>query len=214
MATAQTLLDAGLNRSVSNDAGKLTTDTELLGVLSRKLSAYMALLSLGAADRGMTKTTVGIAGAPPFGSIPADAVDLRRVEGNAGEKVTIIPASEKDRSWHLAPCVYRVGQLLYSRALTGDPVTGDTLTLYYDDAPLAITALSDTIDARFPAQCHELLVLDLALYASAKDEGRNPSEYERLTKERDFHWQVFTALTGSASGALTSPHGRPAPEKA
>jgi hypothetical protein len=93
-------------------------------------------------------------------------------------------------------------------------VSGDVLTLYVDDAPATVTALSDTIDPRFPVQCHELLVLDLALYASAKDEGRNPSEYERLSKERDFHWSVFTALVASPSGATTSPHGRPAPEKA
>lgn len=214
MASAQSLIDAGLARSVGNDSGKLTIDAELLGVLSRKLSAYMALLALGAADRGMSATSLTFAGTPAIAAIPANTVDIRRVEDAAGASVSVIPVDEKDRSWHLAPAVYRVGSSLYSRGLTGDPIAGDTVTAYVDDAPATITALADVIDARFPVQCHELLVLDLALYASAKDEGRNPSEYERLSKERDFHWTVFTALVGAASGATTSPHGRPSPEKA
>ena len=214
MATAQTILEAGINRSTSNDPGKLSMDSELLGLLNRKYQTYHAMLGLSAPDRALGTGVVAMAGSPPAGTLPTDMVDLRRVQTAAGVQVSVVPVDEKDRSWHLAPAVYRQGNTIVSLGRTGDPVAAASLTIYYVDAPGALSALGDTLDARFPVQCHELLVLDVALYLSAKDEGRNPSEYERLKSERDFHWQAFTALVASPSGALTSPHGRPASEKA
>lgn len=211
--TVQTIIEAGLARSVASDPGKLTTDAELIGVLNRKYQTYFGLIAFAASDRGLASTTVTLAGSPPSGVLPTDVIDIRRVESATGTRIPIIPADEKDRSWHLAPRVYRKGQALVSVAGASDPIAGDILTLYVDDAPTALAALTDTLDSRFPVQCHELLVLELALYSSTKDEGRNPNEMKALQEERTFHLAAFEKLVGSPSGALTSPHGRPAPEK-
>lgn len=141
MATAQDIIESAYARSSSNDAGKLAVDGEMLAHLNRKYQHYFALFVARGGDVGVTKSAVALAGAPATGALPADMVDLIRIETTAGAKVNLIPVTEKARSWHLAPAVYRLGNSLVSRGNAGDPAAGETINVYLKDATTAFTPL-------------------------------------------------------------------------
>lgn len=206
MSTAQQLIEAAYARSTANDAGKLASDGELLGHLNRKYQSLYAIMGMRSGDNAIAKVALNFAGGPPaFAALPADIIDLVRVEKNDGSRAYLIPANEKDRSWHLAPAMYRQGNSLVSRGQAGDPVAGDTYQLLHIDAPAGLNALATATDARFPVRFEDLLVLDLAVYLSVKDEGRNQSEYEALKQERDRALEMFVALTQHSNSAKERP---------
>jgi hypothetical protein len=191
VTTAQNIIEAAYSRSTSNDPGKLAVDLELIGHLNRKYQSVFAVFGIEGGDTTLAKTTMLLAGLPGTAALPADIADITRLEDANGKKVHIVPAEEKDRSWHLSPAVFRQGLSLVSLARSGDPVLGQVLTLFYIDAPAPLVALATALDARFPARFEQLLILDLAIYLSLKDDGRDNKEYEELkaeltTAERDF----------------------------
>jgi hypothetical protein len=174
MSTAQQLIEAAYARSTANDAGKLAGDGELLGHLNRKYQALYAIYASLSGDNAITKTAIVFAGGPPAAApLPTDIIDIVRVEKADGSRAYLIPASEKDRSWHLAPAMFRQGNSLVSRNQAGDPIAADSYNLFHIDSPATLAALATAIDARFPVRFEDLLVLDLAVYLSVKDEGRN-----------------------------------------
>jgi hypothetical protein len=150
MATAQDFIEAALVRSSANDPGKLATDGELLNHCSRLVARLFALFARARPDKAQSTTTVALAGNPPSGALPQDLIDLRRVEKADGTKVHLIPATEKERTWHIAPSVYQVGNTLYSRNKAGDPIALDVLTLYVLDQPAALAGLASGIDVGSP----------------------------------------------------------------
>jgi hypothetical protein len=183
MATAQDFIEAALVRSSANDPGKLATDGELLNHCSRLVARLFALFARARPDKAQSTTTVALAGNPPSGALPQDLIDLRRVEKADGTKVHLIPATEKERTWHIAPSVYQVGNTLTSRAKAGDPIATDVLTLYVLDQPAALTGLTSGIDVRFPVRHHQLVIDLLALYLDTKDTGRDAQAHEKLKVE-------------------------------
>lgn len=210
MATAQALIEAAYSRSTANDPGKLATDGELLGVLNRVYQLYYALKAVSMPGAHTTSSNVVLAAF--IGAIPAEAIDIRRAEGTgggvtAGAKVNIIPVEEKDRSWHLAPAMYRQGNSLISRQGAGDPLATDTIKLFYIDAPAALAALATATDARWPSRFDELLIVELAMYLSTKDAKRDPAEFTKLSSYRLAQVQAFFQLCGLSMTALQSPHG-------
>src|SRR3954468_23955036 len=80
MSTAQQLIEAGYSRSTANDAGKLASDGELLLHLNRKYQSLYAIMALEGGDNALTRTTIALAGAPPAAALPADVIDIKRVE--------------------------------------------------------------------------------------------------------------------------------------
>ena len=205
MTTAQQLIESAYARSTSNDPGKLAVDLELIQHLNRKYQQVWAIAAVAGGDNMLASTALTFLGSPPFTALPVDVVDLVRLQTAAGDKVHIIPVDERDRSWHLAPAVHRQGMTLVSRAKTGDPVNGDTLVLYHLDAPATLVALGSAIDARFPVRFENLLELDLAVYLSMKDEGRDAKEYAQLKSELSEAEQVFSALTLGSDYAKERP---------
>lgn len=196
MATVQDLYESAIASSTANDAGKLSTDTEILNHLNRTFQLRFAVWSqiVGGAASG-TPLLLTFSGTPATVTLPTDIIDVDRLEVG-GLKVRMFPVEEKDRSWHLPPGVYRQGLTLVSRGNAGDPIIGNILTAWIDDAPATLTALSSVIDVRFPVRFHKLLILDLALYLDTKDEGRDPAGHQKLLDEFNREEQMFGAVIG------------------
>lgn len=200
MTTAQDVIEAGYARSTLNDPGKLAGDLELINFLNRRYQLRFALLASASGDDMLASTALYFAGAPPFSTLPADIIDLIRLQDAGGGKVHIIPVDERDRSWHIAPAVHRQGLTIVSRNKTGDPGPGSSLVLYYLDAPTPLVGLASALDARYPARWEGLLINDVAVYLSIKDDGRVETEYKQLMAdvagdERAFNLLVYGSAT-------------------
>src|SRR6185295_10391559 len=116
--------------------------------------------------------------------LAADLIEIRRLQTALGAKVHLIPGTEIDRTWHIAPSVYRTGNTLQSRGRAGDPVLNDVLTAWLLASGTPMSSLGATIDSVFPTRHHEILVNDLALYMDAKDEDRDPAQYQKLVRDQ------------------------------
>lgn len=209
MSSAQQLIEAAYARSTANNPGKLATDGELLPHLNRIYQARYAIMATAAPDRASTRTTVTLAGSPPSATLPTDSIDIRRVQTAAGTKVNIIPLEELERTWHLAPAVYRQGNSIISRGGAGDPIAAEVLTLFHLDAPAALSALASATDGRYPVRFEQLLVDELALYLDSKDPNRNAAAHEKLRKAFEAGETAFLAVNGLGSSAKQSPHASP-----
>jgi hypothetical protein len=194
MVIVQDLVEAAYASSTANDPGKLALDNELYNHLNRTFQLRYALWSKAVGDTASDAPLVlTFSGTPPTVPLPTDIIDIDRFE-IAGTKGYLIPIAEKERTWHLAPSIYRQGLSLVSRGQTGDPIIGTVMTLWIDDAPATLSSLSSTIDIRFPVRFHKLLILDLALYLDTKDEGRDPAQHQKLVDELQNEEQMFSAV--------------------
>jgi hypothetical protein len=205
MTTAQQLIESAYSRSTGNDPGKLAGDLELVAYLNRRYQLRFALLAAASGDNMLAKAALVMAGAPALAALPADLIDVVRAENSGGGKVRIVPADEKDRSWHIAPAVFRQGMSLVSLMRSGDPGVGYALTLFYLDAPTALTVLASALDSRYPARFEGLLITDLSLYLSSKDEGRDEGEYKELLGEAAAEEKAFNLLVYGSASAKERP---------
>jgi hypothetical protein len=213
MTTAQQIIEAGYARSTLNDPGKLAGDLELIGHLNRRYQLRCAELALAAGDNWLSRQTISFVGSPATLSLPADVIDLNRLEAADGSKVHLIPNDEKDRAWHVGPSVIRVGNTIVTRGKSGDPGTGFPLTVHLLDAPVALVALASVLDPRYPARHEPLLILDLSIYLSIKDEGRDMNDWTQLVHERDdvekkFYRELFGADYAKEHPSLAQDSGR------
>jgi len=205
MTTAQQLIESAYSRSTGNDPGKLAGDAELIAYLNRRYQLRFALLAAASGDNMLAKTSLVLAGAPAAAALPADLIDVIRIENSAGAKVHIVPSDEKDRSWHSTPAVFRQGLSLVSLMRSADPGIASVLTLFYLDAPTALTLLASALDARYPARFENLLTIDLAIYLSTKDDGRDEGEYKELKLEMDREEAAFNLLVYGSATAKERP---------
>lgn len=184
-ATAQVFLEGAYNRSSINNPGKLAQDPELLLHLDRVYQRTWALIARARPDEFAVPSNVAAVGAPAEILLAADTIDVVSVRRAAAPyaEVNVIPASELARKWHLAPAMYRTGLKLVSRALTGDPLNGESFVVSLLDAPAALVALGSSVDPRWPSRHYQLLVDYLACYLSVKDAGRAPEEHTKLLEE-------------------------------
>lgn len=189
--TAQQLIEAAYARSTANDPGKLATDDELLGRLARTYAGLFALAARQRPDEFATAQMITLSGGDAHYVLPGDLIEVRRLRNAAKATVHLIPASEIDRLWHVAPSMYRTGGTLYSRAKAGDPVAGDVITAWLLLAGVVITALSTALDATFPTRHTEILSNDLALYLDAKDEDRDPEQFRKLAADQSMKLAAF-----------------------
>lgn len=183
MTLVSDLITAAYLRSSQNDPGKLAQDAELIGHANRVYQRTWALIARARPDEFSASTDLTLASVPPQVALPASFIDLLGVTDAGGATVRVIPATERTRRWHLAPCVYRVGMTLYSRAESDDPIAGDALTAVYLDAPPTLDALADSLDTRWPARHEQVLVDYLAVYLSVKDSGRSAGDRQVIMDE-------------------------------
>lgn len=210
MATAQVIVEAAFSRSTKNDPGKLAVDGEMIGTLDRVHQTLYAVAAVAAPERHTVGVNLVLAAS--IATIPTDSIDLRRVEGfagtvAAGSKINVIPVEEKDRSWHIAPRMYRLSSTLVSLGGVGDPGAADMVKLFHLDAPAAITVLGSTTDARFPKRYDELLIVTMAIYLSTKDAGRDMADFNKLNEYWKSLLTMFLNDCGLSMTALQTPHG-------
>lgn len=191
--TAQALLEGAYTRSASNDAGKLASDAELLAHLGRVYHRAWPLVARARPDQFGATLALTLAGIPPTAALPADVIDVLAVQTATGTEVAVIPSTERAKSWHLAPAVYRLGLTLVSRNRGGDPISGAVLTATVLDAPAALPALTSTLDPRWPVRHTQLLVDLLAVYLSVKDTGRSAGEHAKVVAELQQSAGAFAA---------------------
>jgi hypothetical protein len=217
------IIEAAWSRSTAFNPGKLAQDAEVLAHLNRKFQNLFARWAVRAGDKANAQTWLTWTGMPAVTDLPAEQVDIIRLETSDGQEITLLPAREQGRIWHLAPACYQVGAQLRSRGAIAyvygyqrDPAQGDVSTMFHKSAPPPITSLDDTLDARFPIR-HELgLVLDLAVMLATKQEGIAPGTLQALTAELTREEATFAYLIGETTSAREAAHvGKvPASEKA
>lgn len=180
---ARTIITGGYNRSSANDPGKLATDSELLEHLNRVYQRCYALVARARPDEFSGTTDLTLAGVPPHAGLPTDVIDVLDIVDATGARVNLVPMIDRNRSWQLPPCVFRRGTILVSRNTGGDPLVGDVLTVGILDAPAPLFAMTSLVDSRFPIRHVQLLVDYIACYLSAKDAGRDATEYRKIVDE-------------------------------
>lgn len=183
MATAQEWIEAAYNRSTANDAGKIAEDAELIVHLNRIYQRFYALYARARPGLVTTKMSLTLIGNPAMAAMSPVPIDLRFIFNESEKQVNLIDNTERERTHHLYPCVYREGAYLISRNHDGDPVNCDILELTVLDTPVTLSVLASVVDPRFPVRHHQLVIDSLALYLATKDEGRDPAEYDKLSKE-------------------------------
>lgn len=207
MTLAVEWIEASYNRSALNDAGKLAVDAELLGHLNRVYQRFYALFAKARPDEAASATTLTFASSPGFVALPADLIAITSIKLAAtGADVHLIPAHEIQRLWHMAPSVYRVGNVLYSRNLGGDPLAGATMNVLWLTAPATLSALINVIDVRFPTRHHQLCIDSLALYLDTKDAGRDQEDHAKIVAEYQTALSTFASEYALPPDAISWAH--------
>jgi len=206
MTTALQIIEAGYSRSTANDPGKLATDDELLGRLDRSYQGLFALAARQRPDEFATQASIVLVAPDSRYDLTPGTIEVRRLRSASLRTVHLIPAAEIDRLWHVAPCMYRTGNSLYSRGKAGDPVTGDTLTAWLLLPGTSLTTLATVLDATFPTRHVEILVNDLALYLDAKDEDRDPAQFQKLAGDQAMKLAAFAGEYDLDASALEFVH--------
>lgn len=208
--TAKTLIDAAYSRSAANDPDKLATNTELISVIDRRLKQiYSAAARQNPFYFG---EPVSVSGDGSRWPRPANAELVFYVESDgaagtgadkkiaaAGTEVSIVPF--EDREVDDPPRIYALGRGYLSVGLdTSDPsasVNGDKLKFFYSrrhadlDPLLPPSDAANTLEADWPEQFNDLLVIHLARYLSIKDVARSDAEVTALQTELTELMQVF-----------------------
>lgn len=166
MATLRQLIDAAYSRSTFNDPDKLATDRELAAVIDRRFKEMFSIAAgINPYYFGKRSTVEGVAGE---WSRPVDAEMIARVEMADGTEVTVVPFEDKEAE--LPPCVYAFGRKYYKTPeSTALPDTA-TLTFFYSKSPATMSTAADELDADWPEQFNDLIVLHVARYLAVKDQ--------------------------------------------
>lgn len=189
-ATCEQLITAAYSRSSWNDPDKLATNSELIGVIDRRMKQ---IYSMAARANPLYFGTISSSVAPTTDSAsvyswarPSDAELIFRVEAGTaigtpgttittGTEISVVPFEDKQAE--LAPRIYEFGQRYYTAGLTGDPVAAATnahsLTFYYSKRHRDLTTLNNsttgTLESQWPSQFDDLIVLHIAKYLATKD---------------------------------------------
>lgn len=173
--TAKDIIEAAWSRSTFNDPDKLATDAELIGVIDRRMKQ---LYSVAARNNPLyfgTRATVGYDANVGGWIRPANAEMVVRIvnNGNAAE-IHIVPF--EDRFAEMAPRVYEFGQVYFSSGGPGDPITTDILQFQFSRRHVNLNpsqptnAAANTLEASWPEQFNDLIVLHVSKYLALKDQ--------------------------------------------
>lgn len=193
--TVQAVLTGAYAHSAKNNPSKIATDaTELLQVVIR---ATRGLYSFAARVNpfffAVKTNVVGVAG---VWARPVAAESLFRIEDDSDDEVAVVPLDDKLAEPSM-PAVYEFGQNFYTAGAVIDPDATDTLTFFYSKRPDSPADITANIDATWPEQFNELLMLEVAIYLALKD-GRT-EELSTLTAARDKEVQLYVAFLEHAT---------------
>lgn len=218
MATAQEIIEAGLAQSAAAAPGATVgLGSELLDELRRALGSYYLLAAklnpryFG--RRAEVSLSTATADLPAGWVRPAAAVAVTRLESvsltkagavaiAAGTTVTPVPVDDR-RAFRGDPCVYEWGGRYITAGNASDPVAG-TLAVFYAGAAVLPDALDDELDPTWPREFDELLILDVARYAAAKDDRQ--TDLATFDTRRTGWLELFTATVEGTTTATARRH--------
>lgn len=191
--TAKAIIDAAYARSTFNEPDKLATNSELIGVIDRRLKQLYSLAArnnpLYFGKRLPVTYDAGVQGWPR----PNDAEMVVSLYYSAtGDEVHIVPFD--DRIAEMPPRVYEFGKVYFSVGTPSDP-TAESIDFFYSkrhpdlDASQPATAAVNTVDSSWPEQFNDLMVLHVARYLSIKDQREG--EVQILAAEEAALLEVF-----------------------
>lgn len=122
---------------------------------------------------------------------PATAEAIFRIELATGAEVALVPFDDRQAEPGM-PAVYEFGQkFMPASNLAPNPQNG-ALTFYYSKRPTDPADLDSNVDATWPEQFNELMILEVAIYLALKDE--RAGEVQGLTQSRDRWANLFVAF--------------------
>jgi hypothetical protein len=199
--TVQDILNGAYGKSLKNQPGTIAAEaTELLNVVNRihrGIYAFSARLNPIFFAEAVPITEAG--GTWPR---PEEAEAIARIEDSAFAEVIVVPFDDRAAEPGKLS-VYEFGQVFTVAGAGNDP-SGD-LTFWFSRRPTAYTALVDTLDAQWREEYNELLILELAIYLSAKD-GRF-DEVGLWVPERDRWASLLGAFLQHATSNLVKRFG-------
>jgi hypothetical protein len=222
MATqVSTILTAAIASSLANDGGRseLASDTtELIAVVDRKIRQIYAYAGMpkeyggmGAGDYFAAASAV-VLGASPV-ALPAAA--FRHSFVNAlGVRVAVVSQADlEDQVAEMPPAVLIRQDKVLTAGRTGDPLSGDTLTVRYTPLPGPLALLTDYIGATTPADAattvwpawvgDPFLIDWLARYLALKAGDRDPAEMQALEQDLQSDAALLGQLIGVEATRLT-----------
>lgn len=208
--TARTLIDAAYSRSAANDPNKLATDTELIAVIDRRLKQIYSFAArqnpfyfgqstsvTGDATKWVRPTAAELVFKVEADGPAGTGVD-RKIT-TVGLEVSLVPF--EDREAEMAPRIYPLGRAYYSVGIAAtDPsasINGDKLKIFYSrrhadlNPALPATDAANTLEADWPEQFSDLIVIHLSKYLNIKDIARSPAEFQALDAEEKGLFGVF-----------------------
>lgn len=189
--TAKDLIEAAWGRSTANDPISLATRKELIGALQRKLKQVYSL-AIRRNPFYFAKSS-NVVGAASKYAVPTDAEAVIAIEDATGGRVHIVPFF--DKKGEQPPRVYRLGRDYISVGEASDPGAADTLTFVYGylhadlDPEAAWDDAANTLEADWPEQFNDIMVVDLAQYLAIKDGVRG--DLNALAHEEEKIMAVF-----------------------
>ena len=197
--TVQNILDGAYARSTKNQPETIATEAvELLEVVKRRLRGLYAFAA--AIDPKHYSDKEAIVGAASFWDRPEAAEAVVRIENDSFVKVAVVPYDDRLAA-EPEPALYEFGGgYTASEGQTAAPGATDTLTFWFakrpdDPTPFDLTGL---LDPDWDEAYNELLILEVAIYLSLKDGGRE-GEAELLKVERNTWAQLFGSYLGHST---------------
>ena len=192
--TVLELLTSALQRSTLNDPEVLVDEPEIVDIVQRRVQE----LYIAAGIRYpmfFGKVVSPISGANGVWTLPADVLNLSRVEDSNGTEIHVVSIEDMDAE--IPPRLIRVGWTL--RRPTGDtvPQDGAVLRLYCApkhpdlDPSAALNAAGNTLDASWRDEHDDILIDDIAFHLASRD-GRE-AEANRLAAEIEARMNTFLA---------------------
>lgn len=187
MATVADILAAAVARSIRNKGQQLAGDTELLNAFNRSLSGMFAV---GARVNPIYYGVTADVAAGPGWPWPTDSnlIYFLQDKANAYAEVAVVPYDDVDAE-PVLPCVFQLGRVYWPAGLPNDP-TGE-LRFWYSRQPTVAATVGATIDTGWPSAFDELLVSEMAVYLSLKD--NRGDELVSLREERDRWLALYIA---------------------
>lgn len=206
--TPNDIFTAAYAKSRKNNPGVTATPAELLNLFVRVYPLFWTIAArINPAFFGK-QDPVLFDGLTTMGwPRPTDAESIFRIEDSTGEEVIVVPFDERDADPYV-PAVYEWGQVFYSagNSLDPDEESGVTeLTFWYSKIPDAVVSATEELEALWPEHFNELLVLELAIVLSLKDD-RN-AEVGLLRQDRDAWLQRYIAFLEHATAAVVRSTG-------
>lgn len=184
----QSLVIAAVARSTKNREGAIVdVGGEMLALCTRSLRGFFAVAGKVNPDFFGTTATVAYSGPVTGWPQPSDLVTMTRIEMADGTEVDVFDKGSRGMAIEGEPAVYRLGQVYKLAGGSSGPTTSDSLKFWYARTCEIPSAITDEIDAEWPEDHNDLLVVDIALYLAKKD-GRGD---DVATLRPEWEW-LFT----------------------